>query len=200
MSDFIDSLPLFPVSLDLENFDYFVNKEVFKEELAKRDDEFCCGLIKQYARRIQTMEKELLALEDIEDGKIIITIKKSDLYLCCFAGFANLKWDIYRIAQGVPSMRIRSLLKQLVLYAFPQRPEFIKLSEIEIFNAVAALPSSEFTEDNLFVAWFYARWILHLDRTSRFPSITVKQTVSNPTLHVDQVLLMAEQHGLCVQT
>uniref|UniRef100_A0AC34F862 Uncharacterized protein n=1 Tax=Panagrolaimus sp. ES5 TaxID=591445 RepID=A0AC34F862_9BILA len=97
-------------------------------------------------------------------------------------------------------MRIRSLLKQLVLYAFPDRRDFIELSEAEIFKAVAAIPSHEFTEDNLFVAWFYARWILHLDRISRFPSITVKQTVANPAVQPDQVLLTAEQHGLCVQT
>uniref|UniRef100_A0A914YS51 INTS8 TPR repeats domain-containing protein n=1 Tax=Panagrolaimus superbus TaxID=310955 RepID=A0A914YS51_9BILA len=171
MGDFIDKLPLLPVSIDLQNFDYFVEKEEFKKELAKRDD-----------------------------GKIIVTIKKSDLYLCCFAGFANLKWDIFRIAQGVPSMRIRSLLKQLILYAFPDRLDLIQMSEADIFKAVAAIPSHEFTEDNLFVAWFYARWILHLDRISRFPSITVKQTVANPAVQPDQVLLTAEQHGLCVQT
>uniref|UniRef100_A0AC34F7I1 Uncharacterized protein n=1 Tax=Panagrolaimus sp. ES5 TaxID=591445 RepID=A0AC34F7I1_9BILA len=70
MSDFIDKLPLLPVSADLQNFDYFVEKEEFKKELAEKDDEFCCGLIKQYARRIQIMEKELLAMEEIEGMKL----------------------------------------------------------------------------------------------------------------------------------
>ena len=77
-------------------------------------------------------------------------------------------------------MTVRSLLRQLLIYAFPDKIELLAFSEVDIFNEIAKFPSDEFTEDNLFIAWLYARWILHIDRTSRFPTHTVKQSVANP--------------------
>ena len=37
MSDFIDKLPLLQVSTDVQNFDYFIDKDELKKELDKND-------------------------------------------------------------------------------------------------------------------------------------------------------------------
>uniref|UniRef100_A0A7E4WDW6 Integrator complex subunit 8 n=1 Tax=Panagrellus redivivus TaxID=6233 RepID=A0A7E4WDW6_PANRE len=196
----VDFLPAPPVVVEDEHMDYFLRRDELKAELIANDDEFCCSLIKQYMKRIQATEKELLMTAEGlgEDGVTVLTAKKNDLYNCCFAGLAKLNWDFVRIAKGVPSSRFRALLKYLVTVTFPNKTEITNAVDAEIFNELNALPLEEFTEDTLFTAWLYARWIVFIDRTARFPIIVAKQTVANPAASTDQALLQAEQHGRCI--
>lgn len=82
---------------------------------------------------------------------------------------------------------------------FPERTEFTNTPDTDFFLPLFETPFENFTKDNIFAPWICARWLLFINRTSHFPIVLAKQTVSNPWALVDNSLVLADAHGKCVQ-
>jgi len=137
MDTSIDYLPSSVGGADGQHFECFVDREKLNENLKQSNDEFGYNMIKCFLKTAQTCEKDLqIAMQNTDQDSIgPLKLRKDDSNICSLGILAHMNWDLERISRGVHSTRLRTLLRQLVLYMFPERTEFTNTPDTDFFSS-----------------------------------------------------------------
>ncbi|MFH4973617.1 hypothetical protein AB6A40_000326 [Gnathostoma spinigerum] len=187
--------------------DHFINKEKFLSVLNSSESDLnhlahLAQLVNQFTEQALAVDKEVEAQiqKEIDEEDVGYTRRKaSKLWLCALACCAATGWNIELIKKHCNVLVLRAVLGKLLLFCFPDRGPNVEKDVIpEIFNDTVEIKQRFCRPEQIFSTWLYAKWIVQLDVTGRFPEPVAKPTVSNPLNQYDANLILADQFRVCI--